>query len=109
MGDVLSDLPVVTNYTTAEAAKYATAPKTPYQMWLRRQPPTWQASPAERARRADEAMLPSQLDQSHKRDILTLLPGAEEAVRGRLYPSCATQWHACHASFLQVDYKRLKS
>ena len=84
MGDVLSDLPEVNNYTTAEAAQYASAPQRPYQMWLRREPPAWQASAEERARRADEAMLASRLDQGEKQRLLTLLPGPEDAVsRGR--------------------------
>jgi hypothetical protein len=56
MGDVFSDLPPVHNFTTAEAAHYASGPRTPYQLWLRRPPPSWQASAEQRAAAADKAM-----------------------------------------------------
>ncbi len=52
MGDILSDLPEVGNFTFAERAEYASAPKTPTQMWLQRDPPSWQAT---RESRADTA------------------------------------------------------
>ncbi len=81
MGDVLSDLPEISNYTTAEAAQYASDPKTPYQMWLRRQPPAYQAQAKERARRADEAMAAMHAAQNDKRKTLRILPKGTEAVR----------------------------
>lgn len=48
MGDILSDLPAVGNFTFAEHAQYASKPNTPSQLWLRRQPKPWQASRADR-------------------------------------------------------------
>lgn len=56
MGDILSDLPAVGNFTFAERAEYASAPKTPTQMWLQRDPPSWQASRESRADRAEGFM-----------------------------------------------------
>ncbi|BDA50272.1 probable DNA (cytosine-5)-methyltransferase 3 [Coccomyxa sp. Obi] len=80
LGDIFSDLPEITNFTTAEAANYASSPKTPYQLWMRRDPPDWQAIPAKRAEAADEAMAPSHADQNDKRRQLMLLPSPDEAV-----------------------------
>ena len=48
MGDILSDLPAVTNFTFAERAEYASKPRTPSQLWLQRDPKPWQANRAER-------------------------------------------------------------
>ena len=57
MGDILSDLPNVTSFGIAEARHYQKGgPKTPLQLWLRRDPPAWQASREQRARAADAAM-----------------------------------------------------
>ena len=56
MGDILSDLPAVGNFTFAERAEYASGPKTPTQMWLQRGPPSWQASRESRADRAEGFM-----------------------------------------------------
>ncbi|KAL0043430.1 hypothetical protein WJX79_004501 [Trebouxia sp. C0005] len=56
MGDILSDLPAVGNFTFAERAEYASAPRTPTQMWLRRHPSSWQASQESRADRAEGFM-----------------------------------------------------
>ena len=56
MGDILSDLPPAENFTFAESAQYASAPKTPMQAWLRRDPPSWQASREARAQQADDFM-----------------------------------------------------
>ncbi len=56
MGDILSDLPEVGNFTFSERAEYASAPKTPTQMWLQRDPPSWQASRESRADRAEGFM-----------------------------------------------------
>ena len=39
LGDALSDLPPISNFTFADAAEYASAPRTPYQAFLRRNPP----------------------------------------------------------------------
>lgn len=56
MGDILSDLPPVGNFTFAERAQYVCSPKTPTQMWLQRDPPDWQASRESRADRAEGFM-----------------------------------------------------
>ena len=56
MGDILSDLPAVTNFTFAESADYASEARTPLQLWAQRDPPSWQADRASRGRRADEFM-----------------------------------------------------
>ncbi len=56
MGDILSDLPQVGNFTFAERAQYGSQPQTPMQMWLQRDPPSWQASRESRADRADAFM-----------------------------------------------------
>ena len=56
MGDILSDLPPVTNFTFAERAQYASKPQTPLQLWFQRDPPSWQATREERAQRADAFM-----------------------------------------------------
>ena len=44
MSDILSDLPPVSNLTTAEQAQYASRARTPLQAWLRHIPPGWQAT-----------------------------------------------------------------
>lgn len=54
MGDVLSDLPDVHNYTFSEYLEYKTPPQCPHQVFLRRDPPQGQIS---RAQRADRAQL----------------------------------------------------
>ena len=56
MGDILSDLPPVTNFTFAESAQYASEANTPLQLWAQRDPPSWQAGRESRAQRADEFM-----------------------------------------------------
>lgn len=77
MGDVLSDLPAVSNFSTAEALEYASEPQRPYQMWLRRPPPPWQASAEQRAALAHAAMEASLVDQEEKRRQLIMLGGHE--------------------------------
>ena len=59
MGDILSDLPPVTNFTFAERAEYGSKPQTPSQLWLQRDPPSWQATRESRAERADAFLLPT--------------------------------------------------
>lgn len=56
MGDILSDLPPVANFTFAESAQYASEAQTPLQLWAQRDPPCWQASRESRAQRADDFM-----------------------------------------------------
>ena len=56
MGDILSDLPRVSNFTFAESAEYASQAQTPLQLWFQRDPPSWQASRASRGQRADAFM-----------------------------------------------------
>lgn len=56
MGDILSDLPVVSNFTFAECAEYAGEAQTPLQLWLQRDPPSYQASRETRGQRADAFM-----------------------------------------------------
>ena len=56
MGDILADLPVVTNFTFAESAEYATTAQSPLQLWLQRDPPSYQASRQTRGQRADAFM-----------------------------------------------------
>ena len=56
MGDILSDLPAVSNFTFAESAKYANEAQTPLQLWLQRDPPSYQASRETRGQRADAFM-----------------------------------------------------
>ena len=58
MGDILSDLPPVGNFTFAERAEYRSGPQTPMQMFLQRDPPSWQASRESRAAKADAYMRP---------------------------------------------------
>jgi hypothetical protein len=81
MGDILSDLPAVSNFTVAEAAAYQSKPQTPLQLWLRRDPPAWQASREERAARADAAMAETHAHLAEAQRLLTLLPCAAEMVR----------------------------
>lgn len=56
MGDILSDLPKVSNFTFAEAGQYASEAQTPLQLWLQRDPPSYQASRESRGLRADAFM-----------------------------------------------------
>ena len=56
MGDILGDLPAVTNFTFAESAEYAHEAQTPLQLWLQRDPPSFQASRETRGQRADAFM-----------------------------------------------------
>lgn len=56
LGDVLSDLPEISNFCSAEWSEYASEPKTPMQLWLRRPPPAGSPSAAERAAAADAYM-----------------------------------------------------
>ncbi|CAD7697916.1 unnamed protein product [Ostreobium quekettii] len=69
VGDALSDLPPVTNYCFADAMDYKLPPQRPYQLWMRRKPPTWEPSLEERARAADWLM------ESGKDRALALLTG----------------------------------
>lgn len=56
MGDILSDLPKVSNFTFAESAEYASQAQAPLQLWFQRDPPSWQASRESRGQRADAFM-----------------------------------------------------
>ena len=42
LGDMLSDLTEITSFTMAEGADYKTEPQTPYQQFLRRDPPEYE-------------------------------------------------------------------
>lgn len=43
IADTLWDLPPVGNYSFAERGEYLSEPISPFQAWIRRDPPSWQA------------------------------------------------------------------
>ena len=81
LGDVLSDLPQVSTFSTADRTMYATEPQTPMQLYLRRNPPSWAASREHRARLAAAAMADTREDLAFKMQSLAMLPNPAAMVR----------------------------
>lgn len=82
LGDVLSDLPEVSTFSTADRTMYATEPQTPMQLYLRRDPPSWAASREHRARLAAAMMADTRDDLAFKMQSLAVLPNPAAMVRG---------------------------
>ncbi|WIA20554.1 hypothetical protein OEZ85_004945 [Tetradesmus obliquus] len=94
MGDVLTDLPAVSNYEEGDRQHYASDPQSVAQAWLRRTPPGYSRSLPERCIYAGAAMEPWQqmqqrapemLAQSESEDKLamTLAVGARLLCKGK--------------------------
>ena len=73
LGDILSDLPEVSTFSTADRTMYATEPQTPMQLYLRRDPPSWAASREHRARLAAAMMADTREDLAYKMQSLAML------------------------------------
>ena len=82
LGDVLSDLPEVSTFSTADRTMYATEPQTPMQLYLRRNPLSWAASREHRARLAAAMMADTREDLAFKMQSLAMLPNPAAMVRG---------------------------
>lgn len=73
LGDILSDLPRVSNFAVSDRSTYQSKPKTPMQRFLRRDPPAWAANKYSRAENAVRAMASTQEDMASRIKTLTHL------------------------------------
>lgn len=80
LGDILSDLPDVSNFTVSDRSNYESGPMTPMQHYLRRDPPGWAANKYERAENAVLAMASTQEEMAFKMKSLTHLMNPPLAV-----------------------------
>ncbi len=81
LGDIFSDLPEVSTFSTADRTMYAAEPQTPMQLYLRRDAPSWAASREHRARQAAAMMADTREDLAWKMESLTMLVDPAAMVR----------------------------
>lgn len=73
LGDIFSDLPEVSNFAASDRGTYESSPKTPMQLYLRRDPPEWAAGRYTRAENAVRSMASTQEDMAFRLKSLTHL------------------------------------
>ena len=73
LGDIFSDLPEVSNFASSDRGTYESKPKTPMQLYLRRDPPEWAADRYTRAENAVQSMASTQEDMAFRLKSLTHL------------------------------------
>ena len=80
LGDILSDLPDVSNFAVSDRSAYESDPMTPMQHYLRRDPPEWAGDRYTRAERAVNAMASTQEDMAFRIKSLAHLTNPPLAV-----------------------------